>query len=103
MPSASRTHPTVLLLTTPPPADMAALKASTADAIVVCLHEVPGPLEQITAVRGDSPLVILADVTEDGAHELISLGADDVLPSSATMADITRRRRPFSGRPGGRA
>jgi two-component system, cell cycle sensor histidine kinase and response regulator CckA len=93
MPPKSWSSPSVLLVSTPPRPDVAALRASTADAIVLYATEDAISLRDILAARPDLPLIVLADVSEADAVELIGQGADDVLPSAATMPQIAKSAR----------
>ncbi|HEX5108987.1 MAG TPA: ATP-binding protein [Vicinamibacterales bacterium] len=85
--------PSVLLITVPPHFEAAALKASTADAIVLHVQQGDSPLDDIAAARPDLPLIVLEDVDEQGALPLIARGADYVLPTSASMPEIARAAR----------
>src|SRR5262245_35346758 len=85
--------PSVLLITVPPHFDVAALKASTADAVVLNVLQGESPLADIVAARPDLPLILLEDVDEQGALPLIAQGADYVLPSGCSMQEIARAAR----------
>ena len=85
--------PSVLLITVPPHFDAAALKASTADAVVLHVLQGDSPLADVVAARPDLPLILLADVDEQSALPLIAQGADYVLPSSSGMQEIARAAR----------
>jgi len=85
--------PSVLLITVPPHFEAAALKASTADAVVLHVLQGESPLADIVGVRPDLPLILLEDVDEQGALPLIAQGADYVLPTGSSMHEIARAAR----------
>lgn len=93
MPPSAWSSPSVLLLTSPWQPDAATLRACTADAIVMQASDAAGYIPQVVAARADLPLIVLADVNEEGALDLISSGASDVLGVSASMIEISRAVR----------
>jgi signal transduction histidine kinase len=88
MPPPSWKRPSVLLVTTPPSCDAAALRASTADAIVVSSVAGDALLAEILTARGDLPVIVLEDVDEPAALALVAQGADAVLRPDASMPEI---------------
>jgi two-component system cell cycle sensor histidine kinase/response regulator CckA len=88
MPPPAWKSPSVLLITTPPLFDAAALRASTADAIVIQATHGEVPLAALVAARDDIPVITLVDVDEQGALALVGQGADDVLPAAASMPEV---------------
>ena len=97
--------PSVLLITVPPLFEVATLKASTAEAIVVRALEGHAPIEALVAARPDLPIIALEDADEARSIEMVSKGADCVLPANAPMHEIARAvriavaRREHLGRP----
>jgi two-component system cell cycle sensor histidine kinase/response regulator CckA len=93
MPSRTWKHPSVLLIAVPPPLDAAAVKASTADAVVVACAGDDATLLAVLAARADLPVIALEDADEARALALIAHGADQVLPASASAPEIARAVR----------
>src|SRR5262245_34675721 len=85
--------PSVLLVTVPPSFDVATLKATTAEAIVVRALEGDVPVEALATARPDLPLVVLDDADEARTIALIAQGADSVLPARAAMHEIAQAVR----------
>ena len=81
-------YPAVLLITSRAQFDAAEVRASSADAIVVQVTDNDRLLSSVVATRADLPVIVLQDVDEGGALALVSQGADDVLPSTATVPAI---------------
>jgi signal transduction histidine kinase/CheY-like chemotaxis protein len=102
MPPPSWKSPSVLLITSPPDFDAAALRASTADAIVVRASDGRAPLDEILAARNDLPIIVLHDTDEQGALALVSVGADTVLRIEAPMHEIASAVRLAIARRAGR-
>jgi two-component system, cell cycle sensor histidine kinase and response regulator CckA len=93
MPSRTWKHPSVLLIAVPPPLDAAAIKASTADAVVVQSAGDDSTIAAVVAARADLPVIVLEDADESRALLLISQGAEQVLPASASATEIARAVR----------
>src|SRR5688572_17123079 len=85
--------PSVLLITSAAHFDAAAVKASTADAIVMQGGQGDRLLASVIAARSDLPIIVLQDVDEAGILALIALGADDVVPALAPMPEIAKAVR----------
>ena len=101
--------PSVLLITSPAHCDAAALRSSSADAILVQGTAADKLLAAVLATRGDLPVIVLQDVDEAGTLALIAQGADDVVPAGSRLSDIAsavrlalaRRSRTPARRPSG--
>jgi signal transduction histidine kinase len=91
-PPAWRT-PAILLITSPPQTDAATLKSSTADAVVAATGNEQIPLSVIATARPDLPVILLVDVDEQEELSLVAQGADQVLPSTASVGEIARTVR----------
>jgi signal transduction histidine kinase/ActR/RegA family two-component response regulator len=88
MSPAAWNTPSVLLITSRAHFDAVAVRASSADVIVMQTSPGDQLLASVIAARGDLPVIVLEDVDEAGALALIAQGADEVLPTTATMPTI---------------
>lgn len=86
-------NPAVLLITKPADADAAALKVTSAEALVVHAIDRDLPVEAIAAARPDLPLILLTSADDERTIELLAAGADEVLPPHASMIDVSRAVR----------
>jgi len=93
MSPAAWNSPSVLLITSRAHFDAAAVRSSSADAIVVQTAAGDQLLAAVLAARTDIPILVLTDVDEAGALALVAQGADDVLRVSATMQEIASAAR----------
>jgi two-component system, cell cycle sensor histidine kinase and response regulator CckA len=82
--------PSVVVVCVPPDLELDALRATTAEAIVLDGENAARQVGTIAAVRGDLPLILLADATDAEVMDLIAAGADEVLPRKAALTDIAR-------------
>lgn len=80
--------PSLLVVSTPPGPDAGLLRATKADAIVVAGRDGSMHAAGVASLRPDLPVILLADVADDLAIELLAAGADDVLPAEASLARI---------------
>ena len=86
-------NPAVLLITKAADADPAALKASSAEALVVHAIDRDLPVQAIADARPDLPLIVLTSADDERTIELLSAGADEVLAPHASMVDVSRAVR----------
>jgi two-component system cell cycle sensor histidine kinase/response regulator CckA len=107
MPPAAWNSPSVLLITSRAHFDAVAVRASSADVIVIQTSPGDQLLASVIAARIDLPVLVLEDVDEAGALALVAQGAEDVLRPTATMVEIAmaarfalaRRSRALARRP----
>jgi signal transduction histidine kinase len=86
-------NPAVLLITKAADADPAALKASSAEALVVHAVDRDLPVQAIAEARPDLPLIVLTSADDDRTIDLLAAGADEVLAPHASMTDVLRAVR----------
>ncbi|NOT43587.1 MAG: response regulator [Acidobacteria bacterium] len=100
MPQASWSGLRLLLLTAPPDPVTEELVSASADAIILdCVGE-PVPVAAVAAARPDLPIVVLADVDRARAEQMVTEGAETVLPrSGARIEDVLRAIRSAAPRP----
>ncbi len=80
----------LLLITSPPDPNLDVVAAASVDAIVLQSTGQYIPVASVTATRPELPLIVLADADDETSGRLITAGADEVLPSGASAADIAR-------------
>ena len=86
-------NPAVLLITKAADADPAALKATSAEALVVHAIDRDLPVGAIADARPDLPLIVLTSADDERTIELLAEGADEVLAPHAAMTDVLRAVR----------
>jgi two-component system cell cycle sensor histidine kinase/response regulator CckA len=88
-----RHSPSVVVVCVPNDLDPDALRATSAEAIILDGEDAARHVGTLATLRADLPLILLADVTEAEVLDLIATGADEVLPRMAPLADISRAVR----------
>jgi signal transduction histidine kinase len=86
-------NPAVLLITKATDVDPAALRSSSADALVVHASDRDLRLDALADARPDLPIVVLTSADDVRTEELLGAGADEVLPPHASAPEIARAVR----------
>jgi two-component system, cell cycle sensor histidine kinase and response regulator CckA len=85
--SSSPYSPSVILLMAPPAPDLERLRTVTADALVLSGSDAVAQALMVGQVRPDLPLVVLADVGPEAAHDLQTV-ADEIRPAAASAPEV---------------
>ncbi|HVZ22084.1 MAG TPA: response regulator [Vicinamibacterales bacterium] len=86
-------NPAVLLITKAADVDPAALRSSSADALVVHAADRDLRLDALAEARPDLPIIVLTSADDVRTEELLGAGADEVLPPHASAPEIARAVR----------
>ena len=80
----------LLLITSPPEPNLDVVAAASVDAIVLQSTGQYIPVASVAATRPELPLIVLADADDETSARLITAGADEVMASGASAADLAR-------------